>query len=61
MYYQARLGTNIGEVEKKGACCFTGSVPEYNEVFIDEGAKNAFFAPFIYINDHFTKTGSGQT
>ena len=27
-----------------------------------KGAKNAtFFAPFIFKNDHFTKTGSGQT
>jgi len=25
------------------------------------GAGNASFAPFIYIYDHFTKTGSGQT
>jgi hypothetical protein len=24
-------------------------------------AKNAIFEPFIYINDHFAKTGSGQT
>jgi hypothetical protein len=25
------------------------------------GAKNATFAPFIYENEHFAKTGSGQT
>jgi hypothetical protein len=25
------------------------------------GAKNAFFEPFIYANDRFAKTGSGQT
>ena len=25
------------------------------------GAQNAFFAPFLYKNDDFTKTGSGQT
>jgi hypothetical protein len=25
------------------------------------GAKTPLFAPFIYKNDHFTKTGSGQT
>jgi hypothetical protein len=25
------------------------------------GAKNVLFAPFMYKNDHFTKTGSGQT
>jgi hypothetical protein len=25
------------------------------------GARNAFLEPFLYINDHFTKTGSGQT
>jgi hypothetical protein len=25
------------------------------------GEKNVLFAPFIYKNDHFTKTGSGQT
>ena len=24
-------------------------------------AENGFFEPFIYKNDHFTKTGSGQT
>jgi hypothetical protein len=23
--------------------------------------KNGLFEPFIYINEHFTKTGSGQT
>jgi hypothetical protein len=26
-----------------------------------DGEKNVLFAPFIYKNDHFTKTGSGQT
>jgi hypothetical protein len=25
------------------------------------GAENASFAPFHATNDHFTKTGSGQT
>jgi hypothetical protein len=25
------------------------------------GAKTPLFAPFIYKNDHFAKTGSGQT
>jgi hypothetical protein len=25
------------------------------------GANNVFFEPFLYTNDHFTKTGSGQT
>jgi hypothetical protein len=25
------------------------------------GKETRLFAPFIYINDHFTKTGSGQT
>jgi hypothetical protein len=25
------------------------------------GEKNVLFAPFISKNDHFTKTGSGQT
>jgi hypothetical protein len=25
------------------------------------GEKTALFAPFIYKNQHFTKTGSGQT
>jgi hypothetical protein len=24
-------------------------------------AKNGIFAPFTYKNDHFAKTGSGQT
>jgi hypothetical protein len=24
-------------------------------------AENGFFEPFIYKNDHFAKTGSGQT
>jgi hypothetical protein len=24
-------------------------------------AKNGIFEPFIYINDHFAKTSSGQT
>jgi hypothetical protein len=28
---------------------------------IENGAKNATFAPFIYKTEHFTKTGSGQT
>ena len=26
-----------------------------------EVRKNVFLKPFLYINDHFTKTGSGQT
>jgi hypothetical protein len=30
-------------------------------VALDSGEKNVLFAPFIYKNDHFTKTGSGQT
>ena len=25
------------------------------------GERTLFFEPFIYINDHFIKTGSGQT
>jgi hypothetical protein len=25
------------------------------------GKKNGLFEPFIYKNEHFTKTGSGQT
>jgi hypothetical protein len=24
-------------------------------------AENGFFEPFVYKNDHFAKTGSGQT
>jgi hypothetical protein len=28
---------------------------------LQTGKKNVLFAPFIYKNDHFTKTGSGQT
>jgi len=31
------------------------------QVNLQDGAKNASFEPFLYRNDHFTKTGSGQT
>ena len=32
------------------------------DIVIDaDGAKNVLFEPFLYKNDHFTKTGSGQT
>ena len=27
----------------------------------DYGRETRLFAPFVHINDHFTKTGSGQT
>ena len=30
-------------------------------VVVRNGEKNVLFAPFIYKNEHFTKTGSGQT
>ena len=43
-----------------------GSVESSNGEWIDAGvldspAKNGFFEPFIYKNEHFAKTGSGQT
>jgi len=45
--------------------CTSGVVPKDGLGFLpfqlNYGAKNATFEPFIYRNDHFTKTGSGQT
>ena len=35
--------------------------PASSDLNDDAGAKNAFVAPFYTKNDHFTKTGSGQT
>jgi hypothetical protein len=35
------------------------SYPIINNAY--PGAKNGIFASFIYKNEHFTKTGSGQT
>jgi hypothetical protein len=39
----------------------TGRVSFFETTIRDLGAKNVLFAPFIYKNDPFTKTGSGQT
>jgi hypothetical protein len=44
----------------------TGSLIVGRQIYVDKfgrgtGKKTALFAPFIYKNQHFTKTGSGQT
>ena len=49
-FYPDRLGTNIGKALKMRPVSAGGV-----------GEKNVLFEPFIYKNDHFTKTGSGQT
>jgi hypothetical protein len=36
-------------------------VYESGELRTGAAAKNGIFEPFIYKNDHFTKTDSGQT
>jgi hypothetical protein len=58
-FYQDRLGTNIGKALKKesGVFSFTGP-PRCAVAWGCHGAKKE---PFIYKNEHFTKTGSGQT
>jgi hypothetical protein len=37
------------------------SKEEEKRRFVPQVKKTGFLKPFIYINDHFTKTGSGQT
>jgi hypothetical protein len=47
------LEARSGGVSSCARCnrCMDGRLP----------AKNGIFAPFMYKNDHFAKTGSGQT
>jgi hypothetical protein len=47
--------------EKKGCVFFAGAQLSAARDCIRGGKKTALFAPFIYKNHHFTKTGSGQT
>jgi hypothetical protein len=49
---QDRLGTDRREIAKE--CVFLQAEIPYK-------VKNGLFEPFIYKNDDFTKTGSGQT
>jgi hypothetical protein len=35
--------------------------PQARRLWLHCGEYKRFFEPFIYINGHFTKTGSGQT
>jgi hypothetical protein len=34
---------------------------QYGALIKKEASKNSLFEPFIYVTEHFTKTGSGQT
>jgi signal transduction histidine kinase len=56
-FYQDRLGTSArrrGNVETK--CVFL-----QGEEIEEQVRRRIYFAPFYTTDDHFTKTGSGQT
>jgi hypothetical protein len=69
------LGAAFERTDNRTAQCLTaelglpphdsGSSTTTIDVFAgalsDGGKGTRLFAPFIYIDDHFTKTGSGQT
>ena len=64
---QDRLRTNIGKALQKKASLFhnfklnaADPAPRL-DIQAKPGEKNVLFEPFIYKNDLFTKTGSGQT
>ena len=68
-FYQDRLGTNTGETQQEhtveqakvwqSGCNDDG--PAVGTAGAGKQVRNAIFVPFIYKNDHFAKTGSGQT
>jgi hypothetical protein len=62
-FYQDRLGTNIGKALQKTGWRFLAGLRSEGEMAerIGEGAENAIFEQFLYKNDHFAKTGLGQT
>jgi hypothetical protein len=72
-FYQDRLGTNIGKTQKKSGvlrrnvphCTLPYAGSRYTLIYFSdtqyEVHLGAFVAPFYTKNDHFTKTGSGQT
>jgi hypothetical protein len=61
--YQDRLGTSIGNVEKETVNAGEGlqGQPHDTRRGLGRCEKRAVVAPFQYSNDHFAKTGSGQT
>jgi hypothetical protein len=69
-FYPGRLGTNIRKALKNDYRFLQvvkfedGTVQNYSTFerphFVFNGAKNGIFEPFIYKNEHFAKTGSGQ-
>jgi len=62
----AARGTTTGLLYHRDAQCPVPAPVEkniaiYAKLIKSGGAQNAFFEPFSTKNDHFTKTGSGQT
>ena len=64
-FYQDRLGTNIGKVEKKTATTLMVGHTDRRTDLVSQMLKGAikppFWSRFYAQNDHFTQTGSGQT
>jgi hypothetical protein len=57
-----RLGTNIGKTPKKDHFLVNETIPHRRRpAHRQSPATNGIFEPFICKNDHFAKTGSGQT
>jgi hypothetical protein len=60
--YQDRLGTNTEKALKKRDAFCNSALGQFctrlEELSVRE---NSLLKPFIYKNDHFAKTGSGQT
>jgi hypothetical protein len=74
--YQDRLGTNIGNTQQKTAVClryipntelfpnmkeFISDVHDLNVSLFFNVSENGLFEQPMNENDHFSKTGSGQT
>jgi hypothetical protein len=60
--YQDRLGTNTEKaLKKRDAFCYSALGQFCTRLEELSVRENSLLKPFIYKNDHFTKTGSGQT
>ena len=56
---QTEAGVDAARLFKDGMLEVEAEI--FFEAFRSRGKKTALFEPFIYKNQHFTKTGSGQT
>ena len=60
-WYGSRRTVNASGTQMDGGIALYSSTDLYSWHFESVVRENGIFAPFIYENEHFAKTGSGQT